>query len=146
MRRLADCTRGWGRNKPLPAVVATYVTRWQTDSFAHGAYSFLPVGAAPADRAALAEPSGTMGGADQVRNSGKENVACCFWCGEATHLRYPATVHGAYLSGLEAAARVCKQKAVPVPADTAATLAKEAKRAMSEAEQSSSSSSSSDEE
>ena len=39
---------------------------------------------------------------------------------------------GAYLSGLEAAAGVCKRKGVAMPRDAASTLAKEAKRAARE--------------
>ena len=42
-RRLADFTPGWGKDKPLPDVVTTLVTRWQADRFACGAYSYLPV-------------------------------------------------------------------------------------------------------
>ena len=42
-RRLADFTPGWGKEKPLPAVVTTRVTRWQADPFACGSYSYLPV-------------------------------------------------------------------------------------------------------
>jgi len=30
----------------------------------------------------------------------------CFFAGEATHRQYPATVHGAYLSGVRAAQEV----------------------------------------
>ena len=39
---------------------------------------------------------------------------------------------GAYLSGLEAAAGVCKRKGVTMPRDAASTLATEAKRAAKE--------------
>ncbi len=42
-RRLADFTPGWGKDKPLPGVVTTRVSRWQADRFAFGAYSYLPV-------------------------------------------------------------------------------------------------------
>ena len=76
-RRLADLTPGWGRKKALPAVAATLVTRWEADPYARGSYSFLPVGAAPTDRASLAAP---------IEDT-------CFWCGEATHLRYPVSPH-----------------------------------------------------
>lgn len=76
---------GWA-SKPLPRVVAHVVTRWRSDRWARGAYSYLPVGASPRDRAALGEPAGRV-----------------LFSGEATHVEHPSTVHGAHLSGLRAA-------------------------------------------
>lgn len=70
----------------VPDPVETHITRWQADPYARGAYSFIAAGATPADRARLAEP------ADRL-----------FFAGEACHMRFPATVHGAYLSGVDAA-------------------------------------------
>jgi polyamine oxidase len=66
------------------------VTRWATDPYSLGAYSFLPVGATPDDRAALQEPV-----------HGRLLLA-----GEHTDLAAPATTHGALVSGRRAAARV----------------------------------------
>ena len=87
---VAVLRRMFGREAPAPeAVVAT---RWSRDPFAEGAYSYLPVGASPSDRDDLAEPVGER----------------LFFAGEAAHRKYPATVHGAYLSGLEAARRVAE--------------------------------------
>jgi monoamine oxidase len=63
------------------------LTRWQSDPFAEGAYSYLKVGATPDVRDVLAAP---------MQNR-------IFFAGEATHRRFPATVHGAYLSGRRAA-------------------------------------------
>ncbi len=71
---------------PVDAVV----TRWGHDPFARGAYSYMAVGSSPADRAALGEPLGPR-------------VALA---GEATSVRYPSTVHGAWLSGIDAAERL----------------------------------------
>jgi polyamine oxidase len=53
-------------------------------------YSNLPTGSSPADRAQLAQPI-----------AGK-----LFFAGEATHDRDPATLHGAYLSGICEARRI----------------------------------------
>ena len=72
--------------EPVDAVV----TRWGHDPFARGAYSYMAVGSSPADRAALGEPLGPR-------------VALA---GEATSVRYPSTVHGAWLSGIDAAERL----------------------------------------
>ncbi len=75
-----------GRRVPAPAGFVR--TRWAEDPFALGSYSYLPVGATPALRHALAEPI-----------DGWLHLA-----GEAVSGEAPATVHGARASG-EAAAR-----------------------------------------
>lgn len=76
------------RSFPVPTQWA--VTKWSTDPFAMGTYSFLKVGSSPDDRDTLAEPIG-----DRI-----------FFAGEATNGDYPATVHGALLSGRRAANEV----------------------------------------
>lgn len=66
------------------------VTRWRQDEFAGGSYSYLAAGAVPQHFDDLARPvAGRL-----------------FFAGEATHRRYPQTVHGAYLSGIRAAGQV----------------------------------------
>ena len=65
------------------------ITRWAADAFAYGSYSHIPFGASGDDYDALSEPVG-----DQL-----------FFAGEATSRTYPATVHGAYLSGVREAQR-----------------------------------------
>lgn len=72
----------------FPAPVAGKVTRWRGDAHALGSYSFLPVGADPDHRAAL-------GGTDW---DGRIAFA-----GEAASVDHASTVHGAWLSGAEAA-------------------------------------------
>jgi monoamine oxidase len=74
----------------IPEPVGYQISRWASDPFALGAYSFLPVGATPRMRDILAA---------SVNRT-------LFFAGEATHRKYPATVHGAYLSGLRAAQEV----------------------------------------
>ena len=73
-----------------PNPVGALVTRWAADPFARGSYSFLGVGSSPDDQRALAEPVGDRLG----------------FAGEATHVEFFATVHGAYLSGLREAERI----------------------------------------
>ena len=74
----------------IPEPVATRITRWNSDPFARGSYSYLPPGAKPVHRRRLARPiKGRL-----------------FFAGEATSREYPATVHGAYLSGLRAAKEI----------------------------------------
>jgi monoamine oxidase len=74
----------------IPDPVAYQITRWVSDPFSAGAYSYVPVGATSRTRDALAASVGGQ----------------LFFAGEATHRQYPATVHGAYLSGLRAAQEV----------------------------------------
>lgn len=77
----------FGASVPDPA--RTIITRWNADPFSLGAYSCVPVGASHTMRERLAEPV-----------DGALHLA-----GEATHAQYPATVHGALLSGWRAADR-----------------------------------------
>jgi monoamine oxidase len=66
---------------------STFINRWAQDPFALGSYSFNGMGSKPADRATLAA---------------REDML--FWAGEHAHRNLWATVHGAYLSGKDAAA------------------------------------------
>ncbi len=86
-----DCVRTMFGNK-VPAPEASLVTRWGTDPFSLGSYSYLPPGATAADFDQLAEPVG----------------ARLFFAGEATSSKQNATVHGAMLSGEREAARLLK--------------------------------------
>jgi monoamine oxidase len=74
----------------IPDPNATIVTRWNRDPFSLGAYSQIPVGGTMRDRNLLAKP---------VANR-------LFFAGEATSSPYPATVHGAFLSGVREAERI----------------------------------------
>lgn len=84
---VAGLRAGFGTIVPDP--VEAHVTRWQSDPFCRGAYSFLPAGASPADRKRLAAP-----------------VHRLYFAGEACHLDFPSTVHGAYQTGRAAARAV----------------------------------------
>lgn len=73
----------------IPAPTGWQLTRWGQDPFARGAYSFNKLGASPEMRDQLAASNGRL-----------------HFAGEATHRAYFATVHGAYLSGVQAARRL----------------------------------------
>jgi len=75
---------------PRPTGVAR--SSWSSEPFSRGATSFLPVGAAPADRARLAAPV-----ADRL-----------FFAGEATSVDSPNSVEGARASGVRAAGEVLR--------------------------------------
>lgn len=70
----------------IPVPLEVLRTRWGEDPFALGSYSFPAVGTTPSVRQALAQPSGAV-----------------VFAGEATSQAFPATLQGAYLSGLQAA-------------------------------------------
>lgn len=74
----------------VPDPVGSLVTRWATDPFSRGSYSFLAVGASPRDRQALTVASGGR-----------------LWlAGEHTSVDHPAMTHGAFESGRRAAEQV----------------------------------------
>ena len=83
--------RIYGAGVPEPESVA--VTRWASDPFARGSYSHVRVGATGAEYEVLARPL----------SGGRLRFA-----GEATTRRWPATVHGAYLSGVREAERLLR--------------------------------------
>lgn len=74
----------------IPAPVDYQITRWASDPFSLGSYSYYSVNATPAHRTELAEPLNSK----------------VFFAGEATSTQYYSTAHGAYLSGIAAAARI----------------------------------------
>lgn len=76
----------------IPDPIDYQITRWASDPFARGSYSYYPVGATPKLRTELARPL-------------KQKL---FFAGEATHRNYFSTAHGAYLSGLRAANQILK--------------------------------------
>lgn len=84
----------------IPEPTQAAVVRWSADPFAGGSYSYVPVGALEADRDILAAPVGER----------------LYFCGEATMRNYSATVHGAYLSGLRAAAYLTGAAQPPIAA------------------------------
>ena len=71
----------------IPQPIDYRITRWASDPFAFGSYSYIAAGASPEDYDSLAQPVGEQ----------------LFFAGEHTQRDYPATVHGAYLSGERAA-------------------------------------------
>ncbi|KAF9995366.1 hypothetical protein BGZ80_004170 [Entomortierella chlamydospora] len=73
--------------KPIPTPIETIVTRWSQDEFAQGSYSFVAKEATGEDYDLLAKPVDRQ----------------LYFAGEATSRHYPATAHGAYLSGIKAA-------------------------------------------
>jgi monoamine oxidase len=85
-----DALRGMFPEDVPEAPVAYTVTRWRADTFSRGSYSYAKVGTTPRDFESMARPVGST----------------VLFAGEATNRQYPATVHGAYISGIREAKRV----------------------------------------
>ena len=85
----------------VPDPLETIITRWGQDKFAGGSYSFVGSDALPGDYDLMAKPIGNL-----------------FFAGEATCGTHPATVHGAYLSGLRAASEVLESHVGPIEIPT----------------------------
>jgi lysine-specific histone demethylase 1 len=75
--------------KRIPAPTEAIVTRWKRDPFARGSYSFVGPETISGDYDVMAKAVGSI-----------------HFAGEATCGTHPATVHGAYISGLRAASDV----------------------------------------
>ncbi|MCJ1407933.1 hypothetical protein MMC19_002004 [Ptychographa xylographoides] len=81
----------------IPAPTETIVTRWGQDRFARGTYSYVGARAQSGDYDAMAKPVGNL-----------------HFAGEATCGTHPATVHGAYISGLRAASEIIDDLLGPI--------------------------------
>lgn len=80
-----------GRKIPKPK--ESIVTRWSKDPYCGGSYSYVSPQASGEDY-------------DLIGKSVAERL---YFCGEASCRTHPATVHGAYLSGLRSAGEVLEQ-------------------------------------
>jgi len=87
----------FGNNIPDP--VRTLQTNWSHDPFSLGAYSYIGVNASPLDIKALGEPV-----ADKI-----------YFAGEATSRQFWGYAHGAYLTGLTAAATILQDTSILPP-------------------------------
>ncbi|MBN9612284.1 MAG: FAD-dependent oxidoreductase, partial [Actinobacteria bacterium] len=85
-----EALRGMFGSASVPEPIAFARSSWSLDPLALGSYSYLPVDASPEDRKTLAEEF-----------SERVHLA-----GEATDADYPATVHGAWLSGIRVAEQI----------------------------------------
>lgn len=85
----------------IPPPKEAIVTRWSKDPFARGSYSYVGPRTQAGDYDVMARPHGPL-----------------HFAGEATCGTHPATVHGAYLSGLRAAAEVVEGMIGPIQIPT----------------------------
>ena len=96
----------FGQDVPYP--VESVVTRWGSDRFARGSYSSAAPDMQSDDYEHMARPIGNL-----------------YFAGEHTIGTHPATVHGAYLSGLRAASEVLDSMLGPIEVPTPLVLPKD---------------------
>lgn len=84
------------KSDKIPRATSYYCTKWSTDKFSMGAYSYIM-------------KDGTKKDIDNIRSSlyNNNNLKVVF-CGEHTNLKYLATMTGAYVSGKDAANIIIK--------------------------------------
>uniref|UniRef100_A0A8C1WQI1 Zgc:66484 n=1 Tax=Cyprinus carpio TaxID=7962 RepID=A0A8C1WQI1_CYPCA len=88
---------GWS----VPEVSKTLISRWGSDSHVRGSYTFIPDGVDGVKaHKALASP---LPPKDESR--GRKHLQVLF-AGEATHVNFYTTTHGAYLTGVREAERL----------------------------------------
>lgn len=92
----------------VPQPVHSIVTRWGSDKFARGSYSSAGPSMRPDDYQTMAKAVGNL-----------------FFAGEHTTETHPATVHGAYLTGLRAASEVLTAMLGPIEVPTPLVLPKD---------------------
>lgn len=78
----------------LPQPIGSKITRWASDPYAHGAYTFHTADSTSDDMAALAEAVDSR----------------LFFAGEATNPDDYASTHGAYLSGVREAQKIMRTR------------------------------------
>ena len=83
-----------------PQPKESHVTQWRQDEYARGSYSYVAAGSSGNDYDFLAAP------VCPARTGPLVPRPRVFFAGEHTMRNYPATVHGALLSGLREAGRV----------------------------------------
>ncbi|ANY20205.1 Putrescine oxidase [Tsuneonella dongtanensis] len=84
----------------LPRPVSMKRSQWSRDPLAMGCYAYIACGSHPRDIEHLAQPLGSR----------------LFFSGEATSREHWGTIHGAYLSGLRAAAEITGDWTIVPPA------------------------------
>lgn len=92
----------------VPPPVHAVVTRWGSDRFARGSYSSAAPSMKPDDYNTMARSVGNL-----------------FFAGEHTTGTHPATVHGAYLSGLRAASEIIDTMLGPIQVPVPLVLPRE---------------------
>lgn len=102
-----NCSKQVKPNKYSLFSLIIKIIRWRADPWSRGSYSFVAVGSSGNDYDILATP--VIPGNPGRNNDMIKNPPRVFFAGEHTIRNYPATVHGALLSGLREAGRIADQ-------------------------------------
>lgn len=104
----------------VPQPTCVKVTKWGSDKFSRGCYSFLPPGATNEDYTLLQLP---LNGNGDKYSDHNFQVMRLFWAGEHTSSLHPSMAHGALLSGIRAAEEViCETKILTQKAESVVSL------------------------
>ncbi|XP_057340669.1 lysine-specific histone demethylase 1A [Microplitis mediator] len=95
-------------NQVVPQPRESVVTRWRADPWARGSYSYVAVGSSGSDYDLLAAPVAPPAPPNHPSGA-PQPLPRVFFAGEHTIRNYPATVHGAFLSGLREGGRIADQ-------------------------------------
>lgn len=82
--------------KVVPPVLEVKVSKWRQDEYSRGSYSYVSCGALHEDYDVLATPV----------SSQRHTLPRLFFAGEGTNRLFPASVHGAFFSGVREAQRI----------------------------------------
>ena len=91
--------RGIFGESSVPTPRDSVVTRWRADQFSRGSYSHIAVGSTGDDYDIMSAP---------VKANEIETQPKLFFAGEHTMRQFPASVHGALLSGFREAGRIAQ--------------------------------------
>lgn len=94
-RQCIDVLKAMLKKDSLPPLRRVVCSRWKSNPYTLGSYSFIPVGASAEDIESLGEP---------ISNSEEKPVLQ--FAGEATHTTFYSSSHGAMLSGQREADRI----------------------------------------
>ncbi|ELT96770.1 hypothetical protein CAPTEDRAFT_124163 [Capitella teleta] len=95
-------------NSAVPQPKEAVVTRWRADPWSRGSYSYVSAGSTGNDYDLMASPI-SANPAPPNAPPNPNNLPRVFFAGEHTIRNYPATVHGALLSGCREAGRIADQ-------------------------------------
>ncbi|CAK8673921.1 unnamed protein product [Clavelina lepadiformis] len=104
----------------VPEPLSYTVTRWGSEPWSRGSYSYVATGSSGEDYDIMAAPVDTK--RTPIEKMSEMGIPRLCFAGEHTMRNYPATVHGALLSGFREAARIAKvfmdPPTLPVPNKT----------------------------
>lgn len=107
--RCINILKGIFGSQSVPTPKETVVSRWKTDPWSRGSFSFVSSNSSEKDFEVLAAPivpGNPKDGKGCPLEKEKGNPPRIFFAGEHTIKNYPGTVHGAFLSGLREAGKI----------------------------------------